>query len=884
MKKIFFAIITGWFICQVHISTAQKTKTPSLDDAVEKVFQNLDLSILKTKYLIDRSQFIIDPGKFTGVKKADEIADVKKVQACYNALRFSCQECTYQLPDDLMNTVKKDLKKNVIPVGIFHMNYDKIKTKAFTENLLKVTDNQLFDVAGRPQSPYEVKRLFIASPLATKTIGSIVDFKVDKSYYFDNTEESVEQIQIDFGDGRGYQQVTLGNVYNIHYSAVGDKTIQVKLTTSGNVYESVSTFKVEGPIFNSRSIRNLTPDAQINVENINSRVGLPHMVGGTGEVFLGCDGVLDRPVILVEGFDGENTIGWRQVVWGFRFSRFLNQLQNSGYDVIVLDFDDGTDFIQNNAAVLRDLLRQVNQMKVGSHENIVIGASMGGLVGRYELSRMETEQVPHEVGLFVAYDSPHQGANIPVGLQQLTAFFATLTSVVSFIPAIQDIQVQNAALASPASRQMIRQFQSPLPDPLYVAFRAELAGFGNQGYPQLCRNVAMFDGSNNATGIDGYTQNYQRILEVREYRIWLALEIDVWSNSTPVALPSNRVRIDVGLVFFGIPIIPLVSIHHGNLSLSPEPLDRAPGGTLNTQEQVANGLGGFANTTTLGRPTHCFIPTVSALDINANPDLFYNVTNENPVINGRTPFDAIYGMADNTRHVTLDHQDGVVNGNTGTINFIQYVIEQELQPENLYLQNRAINVRRNFEARRNIVIGNGVFPANFSNNAITRPNGDVVISSNTTNIRAGQEIRFLPGFSVGPDANMTAYLDAQLITRNCNQGIVDGARTTQTQVVTKSAQTKTTTPVSFENVRLKVYPNPTVGKLNIDYNIQEDGDYVTVNLHNAFGQTVAWIIKKRNHIKGQFKVTYDASHLKKGIYYCTLRTSKIRKTFKVIVQ
>jgi len=50
-------------------------------------------------------------------------------------------------------------------------------------------------------------------------------------------------------------------------------------------------------------------------------------------------------------------------------------------------------------------------------------------------------------------------------------------------------------------------------------------------------------------------------------------------------------------------------------------------------------------------PNHCFIPTVSALDVDTD-DLFHHIA-EDPEIMSRTPFDTIYYPAANEEHVTI---------------------------------------------------------------------------------------------------------------------------------------------------------------------------------------------------------------------------------------
>lgn len=54
-------------------------------------------------------------------------------------------------------------------------------------------------------------------------------------------------------------------------------------------------------------------------------------------------------------------------------------------------------------------------------QNVVMGLSMGGLCARYALANMTKNfpATPTETRLLITHDSPHQGANVPLGLQYL---------------------------------------------------------------------------------------------------------------------------------------------------------------------------------------------------------------------------------------------------------------------------------------------------------------------------------------------------------------------------------------------------------------------------------------------------------------------------------
>ena len=52
---------------------------------------------------------------------------------------------------------------------------------------------------------------------------------------------------------------------------------------------------------------------------------------------------------------------------------------------------------------------------------------MGGLIARYGLSFMEQNSMNHETRLYISFDSPHLGANIPVSFQYLINYFENTT-------------------------------------------------------------------------------------------------------------------------------------------------------------------------------------------------------------------------------------------------------------------------------------------------------------------------------------------------------------------------------------------------------------------------------------------------------------------------
>jgi hypothetical protein len=116
----------------------------------------------------------------------------------------------------------------------------------------------------------------------------------------------------------------------------------------------------------------------------------------------------------------------------------LSILRNGGFDVIIVNFPNytttnllnnqmvaingGAYYIESNAFAFIKLLTETKEKLVqnGSTSQIaVIAPSVAGQITRYALSYMEKNNIPHNVNLWVSVDSPHLGANIPMGDQGL---------------------------------------------------------------------------------------------------------------------------------------------------------------------------------------------------------------------------------------------------------------------------------------------------------------------------------------------------------------------------------------------------------------------------------------------------------------------------------
>jgi uncharacterized Zn-binding protein involved in type VI secretion len=229
------------------------------------------------------------------------------------------------------------------------------------------------------------------------------------------------------------------------------------------------------------------------------------MIYGHAYVKLGADGVFDKPFLFVEGIDfgtdrtatRNGTFGWSELVSGNEngiysmlslMPIFLDSISERGYDLVLLDFVDGAADIKRNAALLQHLIQLCNTHKVGNNENIIAGASMGGIVSRVALREMELNGMCHECSHYICLDSPHLGANIPLSLQ------ATIYFLSEFVPEAESFISEK--LERDAAKQLLGYHwgnANVLQPNWFLDFQAYLSELG---LPQHTINIAISNGSN----------------------------------------------------------------------------------------------------------------------------------------------------------------------------------------------------------------------------------------------------------------------------------------------------------------------------------------------------------------------------------------------------
>jgi Secretion system C-terminal sorting domain/Putative serine esterase (DUF676) len=429
-----------------------------------------------------------------------------------------------------------------------------------------------------------------------------------------------------------------------------------------------------------------TPGSESAIIPINSTLtyqgfgeSMAHI--GTGEYKIyydNIDGFLDKPIFFVDGFDPSDS---RTIPLTYGLLDFGNPVENLGeilrdlgFDLIVLNFptytstSDGTtvinggaDFIQRNAFILVELLNVINALKVGVEENVIIGPSMGGLISRYALRYMEQNIISHETGLFLSFDSPHLGANVPIGLQYI------LNYMVNGDPANSAIApLVNGLLNSAAAKQMLVDHylghlangSTFLQDPAKVlpigapnfrdAFQTEL---DVMGFPQNTRNVSMINGS----GLGAMTGSPGLSLINHTFDTGLQggfpTRATIGINFAPLASQNITVSNFLGEIFVGIWTTAATFSATADSPSFTNGIDSAPGGQffLGSLDDGSDPiLVEFVNN--LASNYFNFIPTLSSLAMTGTNN-WYDLPNAGTF---PTPFASTYVPDINQPHVELN--------------------------------------------------------------------------------------------------------------------------------------------------------------------------------------------------------------------------------------
>ena len=836
--------------------------------------------------------------------------------------------------------------KNIIPLAVLDLQYE------IANNTQKSTTSS--------------KNYFAVSPLSEGANGLELQFILPKTYLLKNsTSPEIHSLEVDFADGKGYKTLNIEQAITINYEKAGFKKLQfqyqyknekgktaikqasawlyVQSSTSkgkilnslpkivsGNCYECLRDEYVnEKCIFiapipdNAAQIANLEnldnggnatnrlgfggnlmPDEEFTVSAVPRKTWTGNNGVASGDAFLfkNCEGKMKDPIVIVECFDEKNRQGYE---WGVTlFQPFMKEVLKRGYSVVLVNFRQSGDYIENNGLVLRNILQEL-QLRYGSvpgpggekdYKEIqaVIGQSMGGQVARYELRKMHNDFGASNVKNYISLDSPHRGANIPLGMQWMLSDLSDQLHIGIIHDVLQGsgfgwlitlADETKDALYWPSAKQMIKYHigdnSGRIPSTTFNEWQTTIQ---TMGFPQRPRNIAIVNGDlfgRKAT--DLLPLLGQKVIEYEWshlFWIWGFIPNPAYSEGyahfSPPASQTSSSRISFVYMNYDALFGNVSQVRNSFAGMAG--YDATVGSYYETQKEVKQNLQQLINAGAIVRLTnnvdrHTFIPSNSAANfeppagVNEDSDAYLetSLVNQN-IINPVFPYQVldanrIKGFVEVHPGVTQSSNIPKLQGNIWHLDtkyledekFIDKYFPEfrtDVCPEPYFRQRTGIGITTRPPECIGRRITFRVFPEAvnathykwYVNGSLSQEFGGV---SFTTSLQS--------------EINTISVEPCSWFTNSCGTSI--GTRVTATYC---GGWLKT----------VNIYPNPAENLLNIDI-----GQFNSIQITDIFGRTVATIDATE-----QRPVQINTSNLANGIYFVKIVTENEIFVEKIIIQ
>lgn len=906
MNKLFLIFIALALTSKIAFSqmiSASAIKHSNYLQDPKNYTSKIDTNKIKSKILIDRSSHNSLILNVNGSNKVTSITS-GNWGSIYENLRNASTDTSLFLSLSKVDNLGLEIKKtgNAYPLALLNVDFKRIKESAITKGEFSQESDFLKDIKASSNS-FENIKAFAGASLLANIFGDDVKFILPKKFIFNNTKEVIHNIEIDFGNGLGFQTVSIDQPITIHYSNANNEFIEIKIkatvsidnTTPKALYTHFTLFRkssssVKMPI--SKTLK--TDDDQSIFEyypSTNEKRLEYNFLFNTNNK----SGKLRRPFIICDGFDHDNKRNYYETSisplssmaaasedndirglyelldgapspWDSgnqKHPHFVDSLMKYGYDIIFVNFMNGSGDIPANASNLRGFLNTVINKDYRdslTEEITIVSPSMGGIITRIALKEMENAKEEHFVKIWISYDSPHKGANIPISLQHNIRYacdFAVYGS--TFLEKLEKLE-------SPAARQLIKHHYSnsnaisnPTPD--YTQLYAYLDALG---YPSISKNFGITNGGKQLLYSPAGIQivKFNLLTNTTYLKGWGQNN----SSGTYTVAISNRKGSKEQIV----------------QSASQIPMDNAPGGWFSTPNSInfaiINEAQGEISKNNISNTWACFIPTASAMgnEINSNSihKTWESFTNCNDNTSGKikTPFDEIYGMEYNEEHTKISASTA------------EYVLDEFQE----YMKSTIRPIVRNGNPINQIVKGKVAYLVIDTIQLASTGNGNTYTLSNTAivNIRAGKSIQFHPGFKAVTGSKMNAKIVVNSPTPYYSTaGSYKTESTTNANPASPSPymgkvydySVKENIVTVSDNVILNVFPNP--AEKSVSINIEGlNGNKSTLEIFNALGITIFSEVISNN---GNYQ--FDISNLESGVYIFKLK-SKNSEAYQRVVK
>ena len=743
-------LTTLWLICcfvslpiysQVTYTGLDKDYTQRMDE----LLINVNKTPIATGILYDR---IMSFSNLDWLKQNGAVtnSNYQHFIQSWSELYRSAYTPIFSSLETLKSNINTNTNQNLVDIGIINTKMNYIDYGTSTTPSLTTSNGLLNNVNGI--NPFLEKQVTVIAPLKNNITSGTVTFRLLPSFILQLTGLPIKNLVANFGNGTDYNLISNSVVSTTNptviYTTSGKKEFIFTVTYSNNTTEilkatmditipnssplvmtmaNTSSFPLEEDFVGTAGITTNTA-GNVAFQGYNETTATKgtleyrtyyNLVTNNGST----QSKIRKEIIILDGYDpGDGRKIYPQSLGYNQDKNSLYELMNYdhdnnpatekinlveklrnapyGFDVTLVNFPAGTDYIERNAMAMVSLLeRETAKLTAnGSTEKVsIIGPSMGGLISRYALAHMEKNNINHNTRLWVSFDSPHLGANIPIGAQENLYFYG--------YNGRQDQAKTkfDENFRSPAARQMlIEQLDNkheafPYPTKLWgnnfpsgqnnnTPFRQQFQNnlnsnglSGSNGYPQNLRKIALINGTTNGTTTNNAGNKF---LELAAFTIIKYGQI----FGTPIQTKIMVATINDfflqntggnGQTFSGKVTIKRVGgleVQNGSVTRTNSnprgTMDVVQGGTFNTQGIIKDEFTLALNDAVDSQewrtylPNHAFIPTVSSLAFK-NPNFNWSIAlNRNLVCdpnNKEIYFDTYFAPSNNEEHVFVSAEN-----------------------------------------------------------------------------------------------------------------------------------------------------------------------------------------------------------------------------------
>lgn len=244
----------------------------------------------------------------------------------------------------------------------------------------------------------------------------------DPNFISTSPDIEIQSIKVNLGDGfllLNEQNNEIDYDLNTDYQLA---TVALEYEMDNQIYYDTLPFYLTTSLYKYQNIAK--SDRWDVTENWTGSNGVDFEAG----IKFGCgnNNKIRRPIIIAPPYrPSSQSFSLNKYYDQFDFKSLLSSLSEMGYDIIFLKEIPGNASIEAAGAALAGLIKyKINPLKKVNFpnedwENIVIGFSAGGQHWRYALKLLEKEHMDdvrfphHHTRLYIPFDSPHWGANVP---------------------------------------------------------------------------------------------------------------------------------------------------------------------------------------------------------------------------------------------------------------------------------------------------------------------------------------------------------------------------------------------------------------------------------------------------------------------------------------